>query len=68
MPILSFNGYGYLGNQTKFMQLQYFLNTDIYNLLENTSRNTQIFRYQNAPNTATFDLPPQASIIAFICS
>ena len=56
MPILSVNGYGYLGNQTKFMQLQYFLNTDIYNLLENTSRNTQIFRYQNATNTPTFDL------------
>lgn len=56
MPILSFNGYGYFGNENKFMQYQYFLNTDIYNLLENTPNNTQIFRYQNAPNTPTFDL------------
>lgn len=48
MPILSFNGYGYFGTETKFMQQQYFLNTNVYNLLASTGLNEQIFYYQNS--------------------
>ena len=48
MPILSFNGYGYFGAETKFMQYQFFLNTNVYNLLQSTGRNEQIYYYQNS--------------------
>ena len=48
MPILSFNGYGYFGTETKFMQYQFFLNTNVYNLLASTGPNEQIFYYQNS--------------------
>ena len=54
MPILSFNGYGYFGSETKFMQLQYFLNTNVYNLLQSTQPNEQIYYYQNLIGSLEF--------------
>lgn len=48
MPIFSINGYGYFGNTTKYMQLQYFLNTDVYNKLLSVPKNTQLYYYQNS--------------------
>ena len=49
MSLFSINGYGYFNGATKFMQLQYFLNTDIYNRLLSASLGEQLYYYQNSP-------------------
>ena len=50
MSLFSINGYGYFNGATKFMQLQYFLNTDIYNRLKSASLNERLYYYQNSSN------------------